>query len=35
MPVKKCNEGGKSGWKWGDEGVILDQMENKTLLNKE
>ena len=20
MPVKKCNEGGKSVWKWGDEG---------------
>jgi hypothetical protein len=20
MPVKKCNEDGKSGWKWGDEG---------------
>ena len=20
MPVKRCNSGGKSGWKWGDKG---------------
>jgi len=20
MPLKKCSEGGKSGWKWGNQG---------------
>lgn len=29
MPLKKCSEGGKSGWKWGDQGHCYTGKDGK------
>lgn len=35
MPLKKCSSGGKSGWKWGDQGKCYIGKNGKKLAIKQ
>ena len=35
MPLMRCSENGKSGWKWGDSGKCYTSEDGKELATKQ